>query len=66
MTLVRLKRGFNILTIALWYGVSEYSMGTVLATWILFLFHHVNDHRYIMFPERQEFKDSAPTLFRTF
>ena len=32
----------------------------------MFLSHHFKDHRYIMFPERQEFKDTLPNLFRTF
>ena len=65
-TLLSLRRGFNILTIAHWYGVSEYSIRTVFTTWIMFLSHHFKDHRYIMFPERQEFKDTLPNLFRTF
>ena len=63
---MRLRRGFNILTIVHWYGVSEYSIRTVFTTWIMFLFHHFKDYRYIMFPERQELKDTLPKLFRTF
>ena len=54
--LLRLRRGFNILTIAHWYGVNSIQSEKY---WIpgLFLFHHFKDHRwYIMFPERQEFK----------
>ena len=47
ITLLRLRRGFNILTIAHWYGVSDYSIRTVFTTWIMFLFHHFKDHRYI-------------------
>ena len=50
--LLRLRPGFNILTIAHWYGVSEYSIRTVFTTWIMFLFHHFKDQRHIMFPER--------------
>ena len=46
-TLLRLRRGFNILTVAHWYGVSEYSTKTVFTTWIMFLFHHFKDHRYV-------------------
>ena len=63
ITLLRLRRGFNVLTIAHWFGVSEYSIRT---TWIMFLFHHFNDYRYIMFPEQQEFKETLPNIFRTF
>ena len=66
ITLSRWRRGFNILTIAHWYGVSEYSIRTVFTTWIMFLFHHFKDHRYIMFPEQQEFKDTLSKLFCTF
>ena len=66
ITLLRLRRGFNILTIAYWSGVSEYSIRAVFTSWIMFLFHHFKDHRYIMFPERQEFKDTLPKLFRIF
>ena len=36
ITLLSLRRGFNILTIAHWYGVSEYSIRTVFTTWIMF------------------------------
>ena len=32
----------------------------------MFLFHHFKDHRYIMFPEQQEFKDTLPKLFCNF
>ena len=49
ITLSRLRCGFNILTIAHWYGVSEYSIRTVLTTWIMFLSYLFKDHRYIMF-----------------
>ena len=66
ITLLRLRRGFNILTIIYWYGASEYSIRTVFTTWIMFLFHQFKDHRYIMFPERQEFKETLPKLFHTF
>ena len=66
ITLLRMRRGLNILTIAHWYGVSDYSIITVFTTWIMFLFHHLKDHRYITFPEQQEFKDTLPKLFRTF
>ena len=54
------------MTIAHWHGVSEYSIRTVFTTSIMFLFHHFKDHRYIKFPERQEFKHALPKLFRTF
>ena len=66
ITLLRLRREFNILAIAHLYGVSEYSIRTIFTNWIMFLFHHFKDHRYIMFPEPQEFKDTLPKLFRTF
>ena len=64
VTLLRLRRGFNILTILHLYGVSKYSIRTVFTTWILF--HHFKDHRYIMLSEHPEFKDTLPKLYRTF
>ena len=63
---MRLRHGFNILKITNWYGVSEYLTRTVFTTWIMFLFHHFKDHIYIMFPERQEFKETLPKFFCTF
>ena len=66
ITLLRLRLGFNILTIAHWYGVSEYSIRTVFTAWTRFLFCHFEDHKYIMFPEQLEFKDAVPKLFHTF
>ena len=62
---MRLRRGFNIFTITHGYGVSQYSIRNAFTTWIMFLFYHFKDCRYIMFPERQEYKDNLPKLFRT-
>ena len=44
-------------------GVSKFLMRTVFTTWIIFLFHHFKDYRYIMFPEEEEFKDTLPKYF---
>ena len=66
ITLLRLRRGFNIFTIAHFYNVSEYLIRTVFTTWMMFLFHHFKDLKYHMFPERQAFRKNLPKVFRCF
>ncbi|XP_066919410.1 uncharacterized protein [Clytia hemisphaerica] len=67
ITLLRLRRGFNLYTMAHFYSVSETTISTIFNTWIMFLFHHFkslgND---ILFPERQVFKKTLPKVFRPF
>ena len=66
ITLMRLRRGFNLMTLAHFYDVSEYLIRTVFTTWIMLMFHHFKDLRYRMFPERQAFRDNLPKVFRFF
>ena len=66
ITLMRLRRGFNVYTLAHFYDVSEYLIRTVFTTWIMFIYHHFNDLRYRMFPERQKFARTLPKVFRPF
>ena len=66
VTLMRLRRGFNIYTVAHFYDVSEYLIRTVFTTWIMFMFHHFKDLRYQMFPERQAFRNTLPKVFKSF
>ena len=40
ITLLRLRHGFNIFTLAHFYQVSEYLICTIFTTWIMFLFKH--------------------------
>ena len=66
VTLVRLKRGFDIQTIAYIYNVSETFVRKVFTTWIQFLFHHFKDHQDMFFPDRQTMKPLLPKVFKYF
>ena len=66
VTLLRLRRGFNILTIAHLYSVSESYVRSIFTTWIMFIFHHFKDHSHLMFPDRQSFKHYMPKIFKRF
>ena len=66
VTLLRLRRGFNILTIAHLYSVSESYIRSIFTTWIMFIFHHFKDHSSLMFPDRQSFKHFMPKIFKRF
>ena len=66
VTLLRLRRGFNICTLAHFYDVSEYLIRTVFTTWVMFIFHHFKELRYEMFPERQAFRKTLPKVFKPF
>ena len=66
VTLLRLRRGFNVFTIAHLYGVSETYVRKIFTTWIMFLFHHFKDYKSLMFPERQTFRRLRPAVFKRF
>ena len=66
VTLVRLRRGFNLLTLAYMYGVSESYIRNIFTTWIMFLFCHFKDHKNLMFPARQDFRKFVPKIFKRF
>ncbi|XP_066917504.1 uncharacterized protein [Clytia hemisphaerica] len=66
ITLLRLRRGFNIMTIAHFYSVSESTIRTIFTTWIMFIFHHFKSIAHQFFPERQAFRKFLPKVFRPF
>ena len=66
VTLLRLRRGFNIFTLAHFYQVSEYTIRTIFTTWIMFLFQHFKNMKSEIFPERQAYRRSLPKVFRPF
>ncbi|CAC5404724.1 unnamed protein product [Mytilus coruscus] len=66
LTLVRLKRGFNLDVMSHFFRLSSSTVSVVFTTWIQFLYCHFNDYRNIMFPERQHFKEYMPRVFRCF
>jgi len=66
LTLVRVRRGYNVETMAHFFGMSSSSVSVIFTTWIQFLYCHFNDYRSRMFPERQHFKTNLPRVFKTF
>lgn len=66
LTLVRLKRGFNLDVMSHFFRLSSSTVSVIFTTWIQFLYCHFNDYRNIMFPERQHFKEYMPRVFRCF
>ncbi|XP_012563536.2 uncharacterized protein LOC100198014 [Hydra vulgaris] len=66
VTLLRLRRGYNIVTLAHMYSVSEYNIRRIFTTWIMFLFHHFKEYEVLMFPPRQQFKQFLPSVFKNF
>lgn len=61
ITLLRLRRGFNIFTLAHFYGVSETTIRTIFTTWMMFLFRHFKS--FEIFPERQAFRKFYQKFF---
>ena len=45
VTLLRLRRAFNVKTLAHFYGVGETIIRRIFTTWIMFLYHHFKDYR---------------------
>ena len=67
ITLLRLRRRFNLVTLAHLYDVCEFTIRKIFTTWIMFMFHHCKDHEVLMFPERNAFnKLFVPKVFRKF
>ena len=66
ITLLRLRRGFNLSTLAYFYNVSEATIRRIVTIWIMFMFHHFKDHRHLIFPDRDVLKNFAPHVFRKF
>ena len=66
ITLLRLRRGFNLFTLSHLYHVSEYTIRTIFTTWIMFLFHHFKSLKSKIFPERQSYRKKLPKVFQPF
>ena len=66
VTLLRLRRGFNYVTMSHLYGVSATYLSNIFIAWIMFMFHHFKDHEDLMFPERHAFHRTKPAIFRKF
>ena len=63
-TLLRLRRGFNLMTLAQMYSISESYIRSIFTTWIMFLFHQFKDHKNLMFPARQGFRNHLPKVLK--
>ena len=66
LTLLRLRRGFTLQTIAYMFNVSEASVRNIFTTWIMLLFCHFKDFKVAMFPKRASLKKYLPSVFRKF
>ena len=66
VTLMRLRRGFNIYTLSHFYSVSEFYIRKIFTTWIMFLYHHFKDFKDLMFPDRHAFQHLKPKVFKYF
>ncbi|XP_057305441.1 uncharacterized protein LOC130642372 [Hydractinia symbiolongicarpus] len=66
VTLLRLRRGFNLSSLAHMYSVSDSYISNIFTTWIMFLYQHFKDYETVMFPERQVFKQFMPKVFKKF
>ena len=66
ITLLRLRRGFNVATISHIYGLSETVVRKIFVTWIQFLFHHFKEYKYLMFPKRETLHQYLPNVFKGF
>ena len=64
VTLLRLRRGFNIFTLAHWFNVSKFFIRSIFTTWIMFIFYHFKELQ--IFPERQVYERNLPKVFRSF
>lgn len=66
VTLLRLRRGFSLTTIAHLFEVSESSVSRSFITWIQFMFLHFKGMKNVMFPSKSVLKQSLPKVFRSF
>ena len=66
ITLLRLRRGFNVRSLAHLYNVGETTIRRIFTTWVMFMFHHFKDHKELIFPNRVVLKTVAPAVFRKF
>ena len=61
INLFRLWLGFNFLTISHWWIFNQ----NIIYYLDYVFFYHFKEHRYIMLPKRQEFKNTQRMLLRT-
>ena len=66
LTLVRLRRGYSLDTMAHFFSVSASTVSVIFTTWIQLLYCHFNEYRDEMFPSRQHFQENLPRVFKTF
>ena len=66
ITLLRLRRGFHLQTLAHFYDVCEGTIRRIFTTWIMFLFYHFKDYETLMFLPRNAFRENLPAVFRSF
>ena len=66
LTLVRLRRGYDITTMSHMFSISPTHVRTIFITWIQLLYHHFNDIRHLMFPDRAHLKRFLPRSFKAF
>ena len=66
ITLLRLRRGFHLQTLAHFYDVCEGTIRRIFTIWIMSLFYHFKDYETLMFPPRNAFRENLPAVFRPF
>ena len=66
ITLLRLRRGFSLQTIAYLYGVSSSLISEIFITWTQFMFLHFKCMKNAMFPTRDLLQSSLPKVFKSF
>ena len=66
ITLLRLRRGFNLYILAHFYSVTESYIRKSVTAWIMFLYHHFKDLKEVMFPDRDAFQHLKPKIFKYF
>lgn len=66
ITLLRLRRGFALKTIAYICNVSESVVSRIFNTWIQFMFLQFKEMKYLMFPSRKILKPVLPKVFKSF
>ena len=66
LTLLRLRRGFNLKTISYIYGCSIGLVSSIFSTWIMLLYSHFKDYQNLMFPTRRAMRLNLPKVFQKF
>ena len=64
ITLIRLRRGWNIFTLVHTYDTSDFVIRQIFTTWLQFMFHHFKD--YLAFPPRCEIRKDLPGIFKPY